>query len=103
MTMTRYNKGEFAYEWPRGSPWTPYLSRHCTRRWTQRQEMRRLSALPCAEVTVSAQRVGLFRGMFCESGARVFRHVLSSTSTMHQTIGLFRLLKWAARAVSCQR
>ena len=31
----------------------------------------------CAEVTVSAQRVGLFRGIFGESGARVFRHVLS--------------------------
>ena len=71
------HKGEKVYEWLRGSPWTPSISRRDTRRWNQRQEMRRLSVLPCAEVTVSAQRVGLFRVMFCESGARVFRHILS--------------------------
>jgi hypothetical protein len=34
----------FAYEWPRGSPWTPSISRRGTRRWTQGQEMR--SCLP---------------------------------------------------------
>ena len=71
------HKAYKVYEWLRGSPWTPSISRRDTRRWNQRQEMRRLSVLPCAEVTVSAQRVGLFRVMFCESGARVFRHVLS--------------------------
>src|SRR5262249_55035981 len=39
---TLRHKGGFAYEWPRGSPWTPSLSRRGTRRWTQRLEMRRL-------------------------------------------------------------
>jgi hypothetical protein len=74
---TLIHKAKKVYEWLRGSPWTPSISRRDTRRWNQRQEMRRLSVLPCAEVTVSAQRVGLFRVMFCESGARVFRHILS--------------------------
>ena len=58
-------------------PVDAFVSRHGTRRWTQRQEMRGLSARPRAEVTVEAQRVGLFRGMFCESGTRVFRYGLS--------------------------